>query len=148
MLSLAGCSNDYAIEPADSESSTYSTFNGMSALEYSLFAGKQLAVVANQLNGRIVTVSAQKGVSRQSEEEETEFAIKKVEDAKNLFKTTRPAKTYEEQRELTLKTLERVENHLKDYQKDLKEENNVDKYTDIFSSDFNEVTNLSNLYQE
>lgn len=143
---LSGCEEMKLANPDDG----YSTEYPMSAIEYTIFLNKEVAVVTNVLFTRASMADrVSKGMYKASKElENAQESLSKMEDIVDELTVTMPAKYYDTDGETTLSLVTDARNILRNYVNDLENNNDVESYVEQFKSCYIALGGEANVYYE
>ena len=144
-LALFGCSVNPITEPGEAKG-TYMTTNRLSAVEYSIYAGKQLQIFISALNARQLSMIASAGADSDTERTAAAFALGEMEEALNEFKQVYPAEGDEDIRSTAVTCMDAAIKHMQDYIETLDTGGDTGAYRDIFLNDIASLTTVSELY--
>ena len=143
-LLLPGCSD---IKPDSAADGNYATQNKESALEYSLYMGKQIQVFINEIGSRMaVADSITKGRKADNELSLATASLEKLRKVYDEAVTVNPSIGAEQDRENILKAMKTAIGHMEGYVDALTTNGKVEGYIADFQNDFNQLTGLANLY--
>ena len=142
-----GCAENYQyqIQP-ETSTDKYATQTPMTQAEFSIYLSKQASIFANFLESRLIYLK--NPVDSKTELINAKLELRDMEKAKEELKTIHPPYEREEDQAAMLTTMNTIHTHMKNYIKRLEEGKSVNKYSDLFFSDFNQLTGLSNTYYQ
>ena len=145
-------SNQSTIQPESKQGKSYSTLTALPAHEYAIFLSKQIVVVTNELESRIIdgkNVMSGK-YPRKDAVLNVSASLKRICDATDEVDVTLPAKTYEDDREDALRLLKNCQESLKEYEDALKknDRSQMKKTCSLLIGDLNALTSVANTFYQ
>lgn len=143
VCSLSACTN---IEPDDPKDGQYATQTSMSSIEYGIYMNKQITVIINQIMGRLQ--GARSGQATEQELALAEETAGTMQDILDEITVTKPATTADDDRETTIMALQTAVTHMNDYKTALENGEDTRGFVEVFETDINDLTSLSNMYYQ
>ena len=142
-MALTGC---YSVAlPREASAGQLLTVGRTSAIEYSLYANKQVQVFVSAINARQLAITISKN---ENEKEAAETAKREMEEALNEFRQVNPSIGMEDMQADTVRCMENAINHMEGYIGSLSSGESTYPYKDIFSGDIMDLTAMAELYNQ
>lgn len=146
LMAATACSDIKADSPADGK---YATQNRESSLEYSLYMSKQIQVFINQITSRMgIAKSLSEGNTVDNEYTLANQSLTAMKEAYDELVTVYPSTGSDDERESVILAMGTAIEHMEGYVEAVKNNEDVSGYAEDFKNDFDQLTALSNFYNQ
>ena len=142
-ITLTGC---YSVTlPREASAGQLLTTGRISAIEYSLYANKQIQVFVSAINSRQLAITAGK---KDGEKETAAVAKREMEESLNEFRQVNTSLGMEDMKSDTVRCMEIAIEHMEGYIGSLENVESNLSYKDIFFGDILDLTAMAELYNQ
>lgn len=146
LFSVSACNDIKADSPVDGK---YATQNKVSSLEYNLYMNKQIQIFINQVTSRMSTAkSISEGNTVDNEYTLANQSVTAMQEAYDELITVYPSNGSDDERSNTILAMSTALEHMKGYAEAVKNNEDVSGYAEDFKNDFDQLTALSNFYNQ
>lgn len=146
LFTTTACADIKADSPADGK---YATQNKESSLEYSLYMSKQIQVFINQISSRMsIARSISEGNTVDNEYTLANQSLETMQETYDELITVYPSTGSDDERESVILAMSTSLEHMKGYVETVGNNGDVSGYAEDFKNDFDQLTALSNFYNQ
>ena len=134
------------LRPADPATGKYATQQRTTALEHSVYMGKQVSAFAGHILGRVIALEGMRLAANPQEVTAARSALSEMEDIRAAVESTYPGIGRDDDRQGALTAMGEAVTHVREYIRDLEVGKDVSRFTAVFQADYNAVTAYGGVY--